>query len=558
VQLLGDTGLDHFQKVLISTIKSCGTTLHETLSSVLAYAKINQFERRQDRYRQKRPSDLAWALTDKHSLAAGPDRDFAGLYMSVNIAMICEEIVRMLEAGLVFSMSKRGYTLAVILNIRYEDNWCFYTEPGALRRIAANIIGNAMKYTPQGSVIITLTTSQEIDDKRSVNNDRPSGRMVNLTVTDTGKGMSKDFVEHHLFVPFTQEDATTSEGVGLGMSIVKSLVSLLSGEISVKSKVGKGTEVKVSMPMRLNTEDQDGREPPAAEFAQDIEYLRSRRLSVVVFGFPGPIHESVEIYLLEWFQCAMLDITDDRNPDIIIMEEGNSEAREAIEKSASRYGHQGVLLSIVMDPSRLGKEMEEIKGYPQCERLPRPLGPRYLSRALISCVNKLKHHREGKVPTQDGKSQQGEEAKAKEDGQNGESSADGGSNRGPSSSDQGKQWPRRPLSRSVVDHETASTSDEGAWDGQLSDRRSELRILIVDDNALNTRLLGAFLKKYGCRNIQKAENGAVAVEAVKKHPDCFDLIFMGTFFLQYLTCLPLSLFLHLQLPHLQLEERCIS
>jgi hypothetical protein len=310
--------------------------------------------------------------------------------------------------------------------------------------------------------------------------------------------------------------------------------------------------------MRLNTEDQDGREPPAAEFEQDIKYLRSRRLSVVVFGFPGPIHDSVEIYLLEWFQCAMLDITDDRNPDIIIMEEGNSEAREAIEKSASRYGHQGVLLSIVMDPSRLGKEMEEIKGYPQYERLPRPLGPRYLSRALISCVNKLKHQREGKVPTQDGKSQQGEEAKAKEDGQNDESSADGDSNRGPSSSDQGKQWPRRPLSRSLVDQETASTSDEGAWDGQLSDRRSELRILIVDDNALNTRLLGAFLKKYGCRNIQKAENGAVAVEAVKMHPDCFDLIFMGTFFLQNLTYLSLSLFLHLQLPHLQSEERRIS
>jgi CheY-like chemotaxis protein len=512
VQLLGDTGLDNFQKVLTSTIKSCGSTLHETLSSVLSYAKINQFERRQDRYPQRRPPDSAWALTDKHSVTVSPDKDFAGPYISVNIAMLCEEIVRMLEAGMVFGMSKGGYTLVVILNIRYEDNWCFCTEPGALRRIAANIIGNAMKYTPQGSVTVTLTTSQEIDDKRSLNNDHTSGHIVNLTVTDTGKGMSKDFLENHLFVPFTQEDATTSEGVGLGMSIVKSLVSLLGGEIFVKSDAGKGTEIRVSMPMRQNTEDQDGLEQPAVEFAQDIKYLRSIRLSVVVFGFPGSVHDSVEIYLLEWFQCTMLDITDDRNPDIIIVEEGNAEARDAIEKSAPRYGHQGVLLSIVMDPPRLGKKMEEIEGYPQCERLPRPLGPRYLSRALMSCVNKLKHLRDGKTSAKGEKSQQDEEAKEKEN------------------PDEGIQRPRSALSQSAVQQEEASTLSEGAWDGQLSNRRSELRVLIVDDNALNTRLLGAFLKKYGCRNIQKAEDGAVAVEAVKKHPECYDIIFMGTFF----------------------------
>ncbi|KAL5373440.1 hypothetical protein PMIN02_012435 [Paraphaeosphaeria minitans] len=525
VQLLGDTSLDHFQKVLTSTIKSCGSTLHETLSSVLSYAKINQFERRQDRYGQRRPPDSPRVLTDRHSMAAGPDRDFAGLYI-VNIAMLCEEIVRMLEAGLVFSMSKRPYTIVVILNIRYEDNWCFYTEPGALRRIAANIIGNALKYTPHGSVTVTLTTSEEIGNGRVLNNDGFSGRIVNLTVTDTGKGMSNDFVEHHLFVPFTQEDANTSEGVDLGMSIVKNLVSLLSGEIFVKSNVGKGTEIRVSMPMRRTTEDQDELERPALEFAQDIEYLRSIHLSVVVFGFPGAVRDSVESYLLEWFQCTMLDITDDRNPDVIIIEEGNTEAREAIEKSASRYGHQGVLLSIVMEPPRLGKKMEEIEGYPQCELLPRPLGPHYLSRALISCMNKLKQLRAGNTPAKDGKCQQDEYVKGKENGQKDEGSASEESNQGSSPPDERIQPPRSAPSQSRAQQEEVNPCGEGAWDGQTSNRSSELRILIVDDNDLNRRLLGAFLKKYGCRNIQKAENGAVAVEAVKNHLKCFDIIFM--------------------------------
>jgi signal transduction histidine kinase len=88
---------------------------------------------------------------------------------------------------------------------------------------------------------------------------------VNLTITDTGKGMSKDFVEQHLFVPFIQEDVML-EGVGLGMLIVKGLVSLLSGEIFVKSNAGKGIEIRVSMLLRRNTEDEDELEQPAVEF----------------------------------------------------------------------------------------------------------------------------------------------------------------------------------------------------------------------------------------------------------------------------------------------------
>ncbi|KAH7072589.1 hypothetical protein FB567DRAFT_612160 [Paraphoma chrysanthemicola] len=515
VQLFGDTGLDNFQTMLISTIKSCGSTLHETLSSVLSYAKINQFERRQVQSRQGRPLRSKWALTDKEGMAAGPDRDFEGLYMTVNIAMLCEEIVRMLESGLLFSASKDDYRTMVILNIRYEDNWCFYTEPGALRRIAANVIGNALKYTSQGSVTVTLATSQELEDKRSSNMDRASGRMVNLTVTDTGRGMSRDFLEHHLFVPFTQENATTSEGVGLGMSIVKSLVSLLSGEILVKSIAGKGTEIRVSMPMRRNTEDQDEPEQPAAKFAHDISYLRSICLSVIVLGFPSPVHDSMKIYLLEWFQCTVMDIEDDRDPDIIIIEEGNADAKAAIEKEAPRYGHQSVLLSIVMDPARLGKRMKEIEGYPQCERLLRPLGPRYLSRALISCVNKLKYLRKLEIPPKSEEILQEEEAKGKDIRQNNGRSTDKDHIQESPSPNEGV--------KSLFQQDNIG---DVTWDDHLTNRRSELRVLIVDDNTLNMRLLGAFLQKYGCRNIQKAENGAVAVEAVKNHVDCFDIIFM--------------------------------
>ncbi|ORY08371.1 CheY-like superfamily [Clohesyomyces aquaticus] len=69
-------------------------------------------------------------------------------------------------------------------------------------------------------------------------------------------------------------------------------------------------------------------------------------------------------------------------------------------------------------------------------------------------------------------------------------------------------------------------ADEGEWVAPSSKHLSNLRILVVDDNALNTRLLGAFLKKYRCGNIQEAENGAEAVKAVKEHTEVFDITFM--------------------------------
>jgi hypothetical protein len=150
----------------------------------------------------------------------------------------------------------------------------------------------------------------------------------------------------------------------------------------------------------------------------------------------------------------MLDVTDNRNPDIVIVKEGNAKARDAIRKSAPRYGHQGVLLSIVMDPLRLSKKIEEIKGYPQFKRLPRPLGPHYLSRALISCINKLKHLREGKAATRDEKSQQDKEKKGEENGQNDEGSAGKDSNRGSPPPDKRIQRPRSTPSQSMIQRES--------------------------------------------------------------------------------------------------------
>lgn len=173
-------------------------------------------------------------MQTRDHIPPGPETDFKGLYVSVNLCLLCEEMATVMTAGQAYGTStQKQHSVIVLLKIDYEENWTFFTEPGAWRRVIMNVIGNALKYTMEGLVTIKLVSSMVDPGHSELGGDNSSRRTVTLSVKDTGKGISKDFLENHLFVPFTQEDVTSSRGVGLGMSIVKSLVTLLGGNIKV-------------------------------------------------------------------------------------------------------------------------------------------------------------------------------------------------------------------------------------------------------------------------------------------------------------------------------------
>lgn len=107
-------------------------------------------------------------------------------------------------------------------------------DPGRLRQILINLIGNAIKFTKKGFVELL------------VENKGYSGQSetIRFTVKDTGIGIAKDKIEK-IFESFTQADASTTRqygGTGLGLAISKQLVELMGGELHVKSELGKGTE----------------------------------------------------------------------------------------------------------------------------------------------------------------------------------------------------------------------------------------------------------------------------------------------------------------------------
>lgn len=116
-----------------------------------------------------------------------------------------------------------------------------------LRRILVNLLTNAIKYNKSNGTIDMFVREMSSDDSKVT---------FEFEIKDTGIGMSEDYIENHLFTPFSQakQDARTRyEGTGLGMSIVKGLVDKLGGNIDVKSEVGVGTQIKVVLTYQLDT-----------------------------------------------------------------------------------------------------------------------------------------------------------------------------------------------------------------------------------------------------------------------------------------------------------------
>jgi signal transduction histidine kinase len=134
--------------------------------------------------------------------------------------------------------SKDAYPgVAVLLDIDYQKDWTFTTQPGALRRILMNVLGNALKYTESGYVKVRLAMTEP------EGNESADPSTMFLSIADTGKGISKSFLRTRLFRPFNQEDHL-STGCGLGLSIVRSLVVSLKGTLEIQSEQGVSVTIK--------------------------------------------------------------------------------------------------------------------------------------------------------------------------------------------------------------------------------------------------------------------------------------------------------------------------
>lgn len=139
-----------------------------------------------------------------------------------------------------------------------ETNWNIFCpkvtgDPVRIRQVLINLLSNGVKYTQRGGRIVFQLDQRRKEDSQA----KATQGELRIQIYDNGYGMSETF-QQIIFEPFAKENTERSqeiEGTGLGMSITKSLVDLMGGNLSVESRLGEGSTFTVDIPLELRYDD---------------------------------------------------------------------------------------------------------------------------------------------------------------------------------------------------------------------------------------------------------------------------------------------------------------
>ncbi len=218
LDMLADTGLTHEQKGLVEIVHHSAEGLLTIINDILDFSKIE---------------------AGKLDLEEIP----------FDARFVAEEVAALFTPG------ARSRHLDLTCFIHPGARTRVIGDPTRLRQVLTNILGNAVKFTRQGSVVLHVSEVQGMDDRVR----------LRCEVKDTGIGMTAASVAN-LFSPFHQADGATTRrfgGTGLGLAISRNLVELMHGSIGVESTPGLGSTFWFEIPYPAQT-DQTGESAPAA------------------------------------------------------------------------------------------------------------------------------------------------------------------------------------------------------------------------------------------------------------------------------------------------------
>jgi signal transduction histidine kinase/ActR/RegA family two-component response regulator len=474
-ELLSDSIRANEERSMVAMIQSCGTTLLDTMNHLLEFAKINNLSQSKTKLVQNGKSGLE--ITDLSRLV----EDVAES-VSTGYAFETNPHRQGIRAQAIASSpaNENGPVLPVLitLDIQTTDKWEMPLDTGAWKRVVMNLVGNALKYTPAGYICVSL----------SLQNDE-----ICFAVKDTGIGIGEEYLRYKLFTPYAQEN-TFSSGTGLGLSIVQQIVRNIGGRIEVRSEVGVGTTVTVKVPLPQISSD-----ARSSATSQSLgKDFAGRRLCYAkptihtqhtpeYLTYAQTLESSVADTASYWLGVETFGTTnvDDVPADVFVID-GSLEVHPETVVPATLRGKPVVVIAGPHSPHQtLGGALTFLRI---------PFGPRQLASAIDRALENLIHiERDKKIIDRV----------------------------------EGNQplvvVPKELLAKAIVSPATP-----------VSPKLSSVHhILVVDDNAINLKIITKLLDNIGC-SYATAVNGFDAVEAYKaasslsptSEERAFSLIFM--------------------------------
>ncbi len=423
--LLLDTALDRTQRDYAETIRGSADSLLIVINDILDFSKIE---------------------------AGKLDIEAIELDLRGNVE----------DVGAMMAFQAAAKNLELVVHVHPDIPDRVIGDPQRVRQCLINLVGNAIKFTRRGEIVIEVSTVGERDGKV----------ITQFQVRDTGIGIAADTVQT-LFQPFVQADVSTTRhfgGTGLGLSIVRRLVEMMGGAVGVESEVGKGSTFWFTLPLE-----------PAAGAVQPrpIELHRLGRRVLIVDDhetnrrvLAGQLmHAGYEVSLAttgdEALRLLRQGRADNHPYDIVLADYrmddmDGAELGQRINSDASLSDARIIILTSL---DRHG-DIRRFASLGCAGYLTKPIR----ARELFDCLDRVLAR-------------------------------------------EAKEWHLQ--SQPIVTRGTL-VSDEAV-------RRYEGSVLLVEDNPVNQKVAVRFLERMGCR-VRVADNGAEGVRAFQEAR--FDLILM--------------------------------
>ncbi len=232
----------------------------------------------------------------------------------VEVGEVCQSSLRMVKQLATARQQKVSFTI-------HPDGMVMYADSKRLKEILVNLLGNAVKFTPEhGELGLEVQGDEKAD-------------FIRFTVWDNGIGVAEDDLDK-MFQPFVQLDSSLDRsyaGTGLGLALAESLAKLHNGHIEVESKLGEGSRFTVVLPWHRELVNQPQTEPDdfAARFVSNIVSPNQKPNGFVLIVEDNPVNNNMLADFLSFHGFNILaaldgqkglNLAETENPDIILMD----------------------------------------------------------------------------------------------------------------------------------------------------------------------------------------------------------------------------------------------